>query len=280
VVCSTWLCAGKLMSTLHTEIQAFTLSGRPMEQGGRGSWRASGKTQRIGKKRTEPKAEHDALDEGVVMDEQGPVVPCLGDEAGANVRCLVQKDLADQPRRRNTEVCRFPAAMDFFRMSVDGEDADLAWSVSEEGGQACGVDSFAQWESHGNPREAKTEGDVVVDALQLELRRGPCKAQRNVVFQGAAHRTNAPSSGAEVDDHEGIPRVGGELDGKRAELVLVVCAERPAVPVPMNRVHISRRACARVITRARAREGAGSPLPDFDGMGRRGGLWREPEAQP
>jgi len=40
---------------------------------------------------------------------------------------------------------------------------------------------------------------------------------------------------------------------------LVVCAEGPASPVPMNRVHISRRACARVITRARAREGEDPP---------------------
>jgi hypothetical protein len=38
-------------------------------------------------------------------------------------------------------------------MSVNREDGDLPRGVSDEGGQACGADSFAQREAHGNPRE-------------------------------------------------------------------------------------------------------------------------------
>jgi hypothetical protein len=176
-----------------------------------------------------------------------------------NVRRLVQKDFADQGRRGNAEVFRLPTPTDFFRMSVNGKDADLSRSFPEEGGQTRRADSFAQRQSHRNPRKPKAEGNVVVDALQLELRRGPCEAQRNVVLQGMAHRTNAPGSGAQFEDHEGIPRVGRELGGKRTELVLVVCAERLAGLGRMNRVHISRRACARVITRTRAREAEDPP---------------------
>jgi hypothetical protein len=194
------------------------------------------------------------------VDEQRPVVPRLGAEAGTDVCCLVQEDFTDQGWRGNAEVYRLPSAAEFSRMSVDRKNTDLSRSVSEEGRAAGPAHPFAQRQTHGNPRQTKTKGDVVVDALQLDLRRGPCKAERNVVFEGAAHCANASGSRSQVDDHEGIPRIGGKFSGKRPKLVLVVCTERPASLERMNRVHISRRACARMITRTRAREGKDPPL--------------------
>jgi len=132
------------ISTLHTDFQAFTLSGRPLEQGGRRLRRASGKAESIGQERTETEAEHDLLDHGVVVDKQRPVVPRLGEEAGTNVRCLVEEDLAEQGRWGNTEVLRPPAAADFLRIPIDWEDADLPRHQPKEGGQARSMHPLTQ----------------------------------------------------------------------------------------------------------------------------------------
>ena len=106
------------------------------------------------------------------------------------------------------------------------------------------MNPLTQRETHRNMWQAKTEGNVVVNALQLNLCRGAAQTQTYIVFQSALHRTDAPCPGSEINEHKGVSRVSGKPGGKRTKFVLMVKAGRPAGVGSMNRVHLSRRACA------------------------------------
>lgn len=120
------------MATLHTEIQAFTLSISALQLGRDRSRRASAKAEFAGQQRAETEAEKDAFDRAVAFDEAFLVVGEPGEIRLVDVGYLVQQDLADQRRRRDAQVCGFPPTADFFRVAVDRKDADLARHIASE----------------------------------------------------------------------------------------------------------------------------------------------------
>lgn len=138
------------------------------------------------------------------------MVEGVGEERGVDVRRLVEKDFTDQSRRGNAEVLGLPAAPDLLRVTGDGENTDLPGSLTKERRQACGVKSFAQRETHRDLRQTKAESDMVINALQLDLCRSTPQPEPHVVLQSATHGANAPRTGAQIDEHEGVSRIGGK----------------------------------------------------------------------
>ena len=92
------------------------------------------------------------------------------------------------------------------------------------------------------------------DALRVFLRlrfaappdHPECVSQAEPLLQTdcCTTRTDAPCPGSEINEHKGVSRVSGKPGGKRTKFVLMVKAGRPAGVGSMNRVHLSRRACA------------------------------------
>ena len=138
------------ISTLLTDGQAFTLSGRALERVGKGARRASGKAEFPRQERTESEAEEDLLNGVVAIGKSPLMVPLAGVEALVDVSDFVQKDLADKGRPANTHIRWRPKTAWFFRVTAEGEDANLQRGNKAVRNEAGGRDAFAQREADRN----------------------------------------------------------------------------------------------------------------------------------
>jgi hypothetical protein len=113
------------ISTLRTEIQAFTLSGRSLKGGGEGLRRAAAKAVFLLQQRPETEIEHDAFDEDIAPDEAVFVIPDAIEKALMRMGDLVQEDFAGDDRRGQSDFGGLPFVALFVGDTPQREDADF-----------------------------------------------------------------------------------------------------------------------------------------------------------
>lgn len=203
--------------TLGADSQAFTLSGRPLEQGGKGLRRASGKAKGIGQKRTEAETEHDVLNSEVALHEGVPVIARAAEKRLVDMRHLMQEHLTDELRPYNPDIRGQPEPAAFFRRSANRENADFLASVSINRGSPADAGSLAQGQTDRNPGQPQAEGDMVIDALHFIAGGGPGRTEFRRSLENPIHDEKGLGRRAQLLQQSGVVDVGHEMAGKRTE---------------------------------------------------------------